>query len=95
MWKRIHKQTSLHVVCHDVKTKISPLVTNIDHTWLLAFLTKQHHLARGPNLARIRPIDLVISRWSCQGLSQANTDKGFSDPRLGLFWELICVVQHL
>jgi site-specific DNA-cytosine methylase len=47
------------------------------------------------DLARIGPIDLVISGWLCQGFSQVGTSSGFSNPKLGLFWELIHVVQHL
>jgi site-specific DNA-cytosine methylase len=47
------------------------------------------------NLARIGLIDLVIFGWLCQGLSQAGMGQGLSNPKLGLFWELIRVVQHL
>ncbi len=83
------------MACHDVTTKVSPFVTNIDHTRLLTFLTKQHHLARAPDLARIGPINLVIYGWSCQGLSQASTGQGHFGPKSCLLWELICVVQHL
>jgi hypothetical protein len=39
-------QTSFHATCHDVSTKVSPFVTNINHTWLLMFLTKQYQLVR-------------------------------------------------
>jgi len=46
------------------------------------------------DLARIGPIDLVISRWLCQGLSQVGMGQGLSDPKSNLFWELIRVVQH-
>jgi len=47
------------------------------------------------DLARIGPINLVIFGWSCQGLSQVDTGQRLFDPRSSLFWELICVVQHL
>jgi hypothetical protein len=47
-----------------------------------------------PNLARGEPIDQVISKWPYQGLSHAGMEQGLLDPKLGLFWELICVVQY-
>ncbi len=59
------------------------------------FLPNNITLLRVPNLARIGPIHLVIFRWMCQGLSQVSMGQGFSNPKLGLFWELIYVVQHL
>jgi site-specific DNA-cytosine methylase len=37
------------------------------------------------NLARIGPIDLVISRWPCQGLSQVGMGQGLSNLRSSLF----------
>ncbi len=52
-------------------------------------------LLGAPNLARIGPINLVIFGWLCQGLSQASTGQVLSDPKSGLFLELIHVVQHL
>jgi len=36
-------------------------------------------------LVRIGLIDLVISRWPCQGLSQVGMGQGLSDPRSSLF----------
>ncbi len=46
-------------------------------------------------LAKIGPIDLVIYRWLCQGLSQVGMGQGLLDPKSSLFWELIHIVQHL
>jgi site-specific DNA-cytosine methylase len=47
------------------------------------------------DLAKSGPIDLVIFGWPCQGLSQAGTNQGLSNPKSSLFWEWIFVVQHL
>jgi hypothetical protein len=45
--KRSKSQTSLHVTCHDVITKVSQLVTNINHIGLSMLHTKQHHIVGG------------------------------------------------
>ncbi len=62
-----------------------PLLARINHARLLTFPTKQHHFVGGLNLVRIGPIDLIIFGWPCQGLSQANTSQGLSNPMSGLF----------
>jgi hypothetical protein len=45
-------QTNLHATCHDVATNVSPFVTNINHTRLSTFLTKQHHFAKGAKFGK-------------------------------------------
>jgi site-specific DNA-cytosine methylase len=47
------------------------------------------------DLDKIGLMDLVISRWPCQGLSHASISQGLSDPRSRLLWELIWVLQYL
>jgi site-specific DNA-cytosine methylase len=47
------------------------------------------------DLDSIRPVDLVISGWPCQGLSQVGTGQGLSNPRSGLFSKLIRMLQYL
>jgi site-specific DNA-cytosine methylase len=44
------------------------------------------------DLDRIGPMDLVISGWPCQGLSQTCIGQGLSNPRSRLLWELIQVL---
>jgi hypothetical protein len=80
------------VACHDVVTKVFQLVANIDYIGLLTFLTKQLHFVGVPDLIKIGPIELVIFRWSSQGLSQAGMGQGLLDPMLNLFYKLIHVV---
>jgi site-specific DNA-cytosine methylase len=83
------------VTCHDGATKVSQLVTNVDYTGYQCYIPSNITLLGAPDLIRIRPIDLVIFRWSCQGLSPMGMGQGLSNPKFSLFWELICVVQYL
>jgi len=48
---------------------IFQLVTNIDDTSLPKFHIEQCHIDGAQDLDRIGLVDLVISRWPCQGLS--------------------------
>jgi hypothetical protein len=43
-------------------------VYNIGYIKLPKLFTK-HHFVEGINLARIGPIDFIISKWSCQGFA--------------------------
>jgi hypothetical protein len=57
------------IMCYDITTTTSHLVANMScsrNLWTL--LTKQHHIVKGQDLDRIGLVDLVISRWSCQGV---------------------------
>jgi len=48
-----------------------------------------------PELGKIGPIDLLIFGWPCQGFSHVGIGQRLFNPKSGLFWELIHVVQHL
>jgi site-specific DNA-cytosine methylase len=91
------KQASMeHVMTVQLRyLNLLTLLARINHTRLLTFPTKQHHFVEAINLVRIEPITLIIFEWPCQGLSQANIGQGLSNPMLGLFYELIHVVQYL
>ncbi len=47
------------------------------------------------NLARVGPIDLVITGWPCQGHTRAGRGEGLRDPRSRMFWEMLWVLHHL
>ncbi len=66
-------------------SNLLPLLAKINHTRLLAFLTKQYHFARALDLVRIGQIVVIIFEWPCQGLSQVSTSQGLSNPMSGLF----------
>jgi hypothetical protein len=81
---------------HDVAITLSQLVTNISHIGRSTYLIEQHHLVGGTVFGQDQgPIDLVILRWFCQGLSQVDTCQTPLDPKLNLFWELIYILQYL
>lgn len=45
------------------------------------------------DLKRLGRVDLVAAGWSCQGHSRAGLGQGLQDPRSGLFWELLWLLQ--
>jgi hypothetical protein len=47
------------------------------------------------DLARVGPIDLVITRWPCQGHTQADRGEGLRDLRSRMFWEMLRMLHHL
>ncbi len=47
------------------------------------------------DLARMGPIDLVITRWPCQGHTRAGRGEGLHDPRSHMFWEMLQLLRHL
>jgi site-specific DNA-cytosine methylase len=91
------KQASMqHIMMEQQRyPNLLPLLARINHTRLLGFHSKQHHFVGVLDLVRIGPIALIIFEWPCQGLSQVGSSQGLSDPMLGLFLELIHVVQYL
>jgi len=44
---------------------------------------------------KVGPIDLVITRWSCQGHTRVGRGEGLHDPRSRMFWEMLQVLCHL
>ncbi len=52
-------------------------------------------LLRVHDLAKVGPIDLVITRWPCQGHTRAGHGEGFRDLRTCMFWEMLRVLRHL
>ncbi len=47
------------------------------------------------DLAKVGPIDLVITGWPCQGHTQVGRGEGLRDPRSRMFWEMLRVLCHL
>jgi site-specific DNA-cytosine methylase len=49
------------------------------------FLPSNIQLIRKKHMELLRPMDLIISGWECQGFLAARFGKGLSDTRSGLF----------
>jgi site-specific DNA-cytosine methylase len=52
-------------------------------------------LLGGQDLAKVGPINLVITGWPCQGHTRAGHGEGLRDPRSRMFWEMLRVLRHL
>jgi site-specific DNA-cytosine methylase len=46
------------------------------------------------DLARVGPINLVITRWPCQGHTRAGRGEGLRDPQSHMFWEMFRVLRY-
>jgi hypothetical protein len=47
------------------------------------------------DLAKVGPIDLVITQWPCQGHTWVGRGEGLRDLRSRMFWEMLRVLRHL
>jgi len=47
------------------------------------------------DLARVGPINLVITGWPCQGHTRAGRGEELRDFRFHMFWEMLRVLHHL
>jgi hypothetical protein len=47
------------------------------------------------DLVKVGLIDLVITKWPCQGHIQAGHGEGLCDPRFRMFWEMLRMLRHL
>jgi len=56
------------------------------------FLPSCIQLIQKKHMESLRPVDLIISSWECQGFSAVGFGKGLSDTRSGLFMNMVRLI---
>jgi hypothetical protein len=81
---------------------VAELAKEFPHTVARRAGAQMHHklpqdirLVSADHLKELGPVDLVVAGWPCQGSSAAGSGRGLDDARLGLFTELVRVLNQL